>query len=535
MANRANLVNLDAMIAREDFAVISSQSPPHYDKQDKISIRDFTADGLLGSLLRKPDFQRETNHWTPEQVFSLLECYVEGDLIPSVILWQSETATFVIDGGHRLSALRAWIEDDYGDGHLSLNYFGTEISKEQKRVAQRTRELIESKIGRWTTLQKKAKDSLAEDEKKRLHIISTRALPIQWVNGDAGKAETSFFKINTKGTPLDNIEELLLQNRNKPIAIAARAIIRAGKGHKYWSRFSDDFAESIEASAKHISELLFEPEIQSPIKTLDLPLGGSRGMRTAIQTLIDLCIIANRDQSGKPARLSDTSDDTDGSGTLNALQKTKALVERVTGNSSGSLGLHPAIYFYGPSGRHSSYMFMGTMELIAKKIVNNNSDFFKKFTSVRSGLENILIDKKDLISTIIQRHISGRRAAIHALVIEFIVNKLLANEPPSDSEIVSIAKLEGKIVVGTSATSSTDFSDDIKSKVFISSAISSAQRCAICGGYLDPAKSMSYDHSKDRKLGGIGDARNCNLTHPYCNTGYKNWSAHNNLPMPKGP
>src|SRR3546814_119216 len=238
MANRANLVNLDAMITREDFAVKSSQSSPHYDKQDKISIRDFTADGLLGSLLRKPDFQRETNHWTPEQVVSLLECYVEGDLIPSVILWQSETATFVIDGGHRLSVLRAWIEDDYGDGHLSLSYFGIEISKEQKRVAQRTRQRVESRIGRWSTLQKKAKDTLADDEKKRIHIISTRALPIQWVNGDVDKAEASFFKINTKGTPLDNIEELLLQNRHKPIAIAARAIIRAGKGDRKSTRLN---------------------------------------------------------------------------------------------------------------------------------------------------------------------------------------------------------------------------------------------------------------------------------------------------------
>jgi hypothetical protein len=27
---------------------------------------------------------------------------------------------FVIDGGHRLSALRAWMEDDYGDGTISL-------------------------------------------------------------------------------------------------------------------------------------------------------------------------------------------------------------------------------------------------------------------------------------------------------------------------------------------------------------------------------------------------------------------------------
>lgn len=522
MANRANLVNLDAMITREDFAVKSSQSSPHYDKQDKISVRDFTADGLLGSLLRKPDFQRETNHWTPEQVVSLLECYVDGDLIPSVILWQSETTTFVIDGGHRLSVLRAWIEDDYGDGHLSLSYFGTEISKEQKRVAQRTRQLIESKIGRWSALQKKAKDSLDESEKKRLHIISTRALPIQWVNGDADKAEASFFKINTKGTPLDSIEELLLLNRHKPIAIAARAIIRAGKGHKYWSSFDDATAEKIELSAKQINELLFDPEIQSPIKTLDLPLGGSRGVRTAIQTLIDLCIIASRDQIGNPKKLSETPDDSDGSGTLKVLQKTKLLVEKITGNSAGSLGLHPAIYFYGPSGRHSSYMFMGTMEFIARRVVNNDTEFFKKFTSVRGNLERILIEKKDLISTIIQRHLSGRRIGVYASVLEFIVKKLAEKEEPSDVELVSIAHLEGKIVVGSATTSATDFSDDVKSKAFIASAIKSAQKCHICDGYLDPTKSVSYDHVREKKLGGAGDLGNCSLTHPYCNTGYKN-------------
>lgn len=524
MANRANLVNLDAMIMREDFAATSSQPATHYDKQDKISVRDFTADGLLGSLLRKPDFQRETNHWSPEQVLSLLECYVDGDLIPSVILWQSQTTTFVIDGGHRLSVLRAWVEDDYGDGHLSLAYFGTEISREQKRIAQRTRQLIESKIGRWSNLQKKAKDALADEEKKRLHIISTRALPIQWVNGDADKAEGSFFRINTKGTPLDNVEQLLLENRHKPIAIAARAIIRAGKGHKYWSMFNDDIAEKIEGVAKKINELLFDPEIQSPIKTLDLPLGGSRGMRTAIQTLIDLCIIANRNQNGQPVKLGDTTDDATGQETLKALQKTRALVERVTGNAPGSLGLHPAIYFYGPSGRHSSYMFMGTMELIAKKVVNNDPGFFKNFTAVRAALEEVLLEKKDLLSTIIQRHMSSRRVGMHASVLQFMIDKLLKSETPSDSELVSVAKLEGKIVVGTPSVSATEFNDDVKSKAFIVAAINAAQRCGICKGYLDPAKSLSYDHAIEKKSGGIGDVGNCQLSHPYCNTGYKNSS-----------
>ena len=59
---------------------------------------------------------------------------------------------FVIDGGHRLSSLRAWMLDDYGDGPLSLAFCGTEISEEQKRIAKRTRRLIETSIGRYSTL-----------------------------------------------------------------------------------------------------------------------------------------------------------------------------------------------------------------------------------------------------------------------------------------------------------------------------------------------------------------------------------------------
>ena len=128
MALRTNLVNLDAMIAREDFATAEGDASS-FENVSTISIREFTKGGLIGPSLRKPDFQRETNHWSPEQVVSLLDCFVNGDLIPSVILWQSPTHLFVIDGGHRLSVLRAWIEDDYGDGHISQPYFGYSISE----------------------------------------------------------------------------------------------------------------------------------------------------------------------------------------------------------------------------------------------------------------------------------------------------------------------------------------------------------------------------------------------------------------------
>ncbi|QDE47737.1 hypothetical protein EIN43_25535 [Enterobacter hormaechei] len=70
---------------------------------------------------------------------------------------------------------------------------------------------------------------------------------------------------------------MLLKNRKKSIPIATRAIIRAGKGHRYWSAFDQGIAQQLEEKSAKLHRLLFEPEVDRPIKTLDLPLGGSGG------------------------------------------------------------------------------------------------------------------------------------------------------------------------------------------------------------------------------------------------------------------
>lgn len=522
MATHQNLVNLDAMIKREDFAA-SEDETSTFDMVDKISLRDFTSGGLIGTILRKPDFQRETNHWEPEQVVSLLECFVNGDLIPSVILWKSPTYLFVIDGGHRLSVLRAWVEDDYGDGPTSQAFFGYEISASQKAVAQKTRDLVATRVGTWQHYQaKNADNNLDASERMRLNAAILRALQIQWVKGDADKAEQSFFKINTKGTPLDDLEELLLKNRRKPVSIAARAIIRAGKGHKYWSGFSQDVASKIEGVAKKLHSSLFDPEIKAPIKTLDLPLGGPKGVRMALQVLIEVIMIAIRDQNGFPKDIYALGDDPDGRQTLQTLTVTLELVQRITGNEGGSLGLHPAVYFYGPTGRHSSPMFMGTITLIAKKLVNNDKLFFKKFSSVRGRLEEVLIEYKDLIATILQKQVSHKRVEHYANLLSKIIDSLLAQEEISDSDLVKFSGLDGKIIVGQGSNNPKRFSDDAKSQVFIRTALTSANKCPICHGYLDAAKSVSYDHVIRAQDGGTATSHNLQLTHPYCNQSVKN-------------
>lgn len=412
--------------------------------------------------------------------------------------------------------------DDYGDGPTSQPFFGYEISHEQKRIAKNVREKVRIQVGTWQHLQAKAgSPDLSAAEEKFVNTIAVRGLPIQWVEGDAEKAETSFFNINTLGTPLDEIEELLLIGRKKAISIAARAIIRAGRGHKYWSSFSPETSSKIEALASKTHSTLFDPELQRPIKTLDLPLGGPKGVRTAIQALIDLCLIAVRDQSGKPKSLEETPIDIDGQGTLTTLTKLFRLAQRVSGNENGSLGLHPAVYFYGPSGRHSNPMFMGTVSLIGRAISNNDKTFFQKFTRVREQLEGILIKDKEMIATILQKHPSKKRVDNYEQFLSGLIKFLDEGIVPDDAMLVQLLGMEGKVVIGKDIQRPTAFSEDTKSLVFLTTALRTAIKCSFCKGYLDAEKSMSYDHVNPVRAGGVGDANNCALMHPYCNQSAK--------------
>lgn len=77
---------LDALIVRDDFEVqdkAHSSQGPH---KTTLSHNDFEIPGFFFSLLRKPDFQRETNEWGLEKVKDLIESFLDGDLVPAIIL-----------------------------------------------------------------------------------------------------------------------------------------------------------------------------------------------------------------------------------------------------------------------------------------------------------------------------------------------------------------------------------------------------------------------------------------------------------------
>ena len=514
-------VNLDAMIQREDFARETAGQPtPRIITELKLS--DLLPNSGIRRQLRKPEFQRETNHWTPEQVVRLVKSFIDGDVIPSIILWRSTNFVFVIDGAHRLSALCAWLEGDYGDRATSKAFYNDEISEIQKRVAARVRKEIEKEHCNYSILDGmvgKPGDSLAA---LRAGAMNTRPIVVQTVEGNAKVAEESFFAINSQGTPLDDTEKYLIRNRNKAVSIGARAIARSGTGHVYWSSFGKNEQDKIVSLSKELHTFLFEPEVSTPLKTLDLPLAGSKSPVEALSVLIDfLTVVSPKPDFVKLADSSIMPDDKSGDNTIQALERGLQVVRRITTNRPESLGLHAAVYFSNDKGKHNKFLFLGCSALIAEKLRNNDGDWFKKFTRARANLERFLIDNKSAIGNILHNLAKKARIPKMTQMIRFLVDEFTSGRKPEANEVFLHIGLSGKIYDLGAEKKSKDFDDNTKSQIFYRDAIKNAQKCPVCSGYLDVAKSVSYDHITPVREGGLGEVKNGQLVHPYCNSSMK--------------
>uniref|UniRef100_UPI003F2643DF HNH endonuclease signature motif containing protein n=1 Tax=Rhizobium sp. F40D2 TaxID=3453141 RepID=UPI003F2643DF len=60
----------------------------------------------------------------------------------------------------------------------------------------------------------------------------------------------------------------------------------------------------------------------------------------------------------------------------------------------------------------------------------------------------------------------------------------------------------------------------MKSGIVIRELLAKSPRCSICTGVV-PRQAISIDHNERRQDGGAASVDNAQLTHPYCNTGFK--------------
>jgi hypothetical protein len=523
-----NVVNLDGLIPRDDFDIDASKGGD-FNRGDRLKITDLEPKAFMYTALRKPNFQRETANWSPSKIQDFIQTFLDGDLVPAIILWGAGETVFVIDGAHRLSALIAWVQDDYGDKDKSRAHFQNEIPPEQSRAAKRTRELIDSTIGSYIDHVKAiaSPDTAKPDVLIRAKRLGSLSLQLQWVlNATPKKAEDSFFKINQAATPIDQTELRILKARRSANAIASRVITRNATGHKYWASFEDGKSQ-IEEIGRETYRLLFHPPIETPIKTLDLPVAGRGYSSQTLPLIFETVNLANGiaviDMTKKRKGEDEPPpEDKDGTITLKYLQNTRGVVQRITGTHPSSLGLHPAVYFYSATGRHQPTSFLAVIELVMEM---ERKKSFNAFTDVRRKLEEFLLANKSFANQVTVKIGSGPKGFLPLKnLYEIIIDNLAAGK--SDTEILTILSETPAFRFltpddGITPTSSKRFSRETRSATFLKEALQSAIRCKICGGFLH-FNSISIDHIIRKADGGLGVAENAQLSHPYCNSTYKN-------------
>lgn len=534
-----SLVNLDALIKREEFTVTDTnqteQTVPS--NPQTLLISELEPERIWCDLLRKPDFQRETANWDVRRVAEFIESFAKNDLIPALIMWKASSGNiFVIDGAHRLSALIAWVRDDYGDRKTSLEFFQNYIPVEQRKAAEKTRKLVKELVGSYEELKviAKTQENVSEERKRFARNIFSSSIQLQWVPGDYVRAEKSYFKINLQAVHIDETELDIIECRRKPNALATRALIRAGTGHKYWSNFPIQTQIDIEETARAIYDTLFKPPIETPLRTLDLPIAGRGYSGESVKMVFDLVNSVNnitRDMWHKQIQRSKRKteninpkmlpDDENGTQTIRYLEEVRKIAIRIGSNDPSSLGLHPIVYFYGANGRFLPMTFLAVVSFI-RDMEKGNA--FAKFTAIRSEFEDFLLEHRDFVNQIAHEVFgSEKRVKATLLMYEILFEELTKRS--SDAHIIEQMKSHTELKFLRETPQETieygkGFSTDTKSAVFLRKAIDKSLKCDICNARLH-SKSISYDHKERKEDGGLGTPENAQLTHPYCNTGYK--------------
>ncbi len=534
----SHLVNLDALIAREDFEsgdAISGPSEPIF------KLGELSRTNLYFTVLRKPDFQRHTWDWSPELVVDFVKCFLDNELIPPLILWHSKNSgkIFVIDGSHRLSALIAWVNDDYGDGEITRKFFGYDVPPAQKKFHKKTQALMAESVGTFERLHWAAlhESEVADaDLVRRGRAIATRQVPIQKVEGDAAVAERSFFKINQNPATISPTELDLVRARRKPNAIATRALIQAGKGHKYWGKFPAN-AKQIEELAADIYKLLFGLIVEIGSQSPDVPRAGQPYSAEAFSMILDMVNIFNeiapamwqeREGNHKASKkpVSKLADDSDGSKTLEFLNRIREIARLVADNSyAGSLGFDQAVYSYGATGQFHPAAFIASLKL-AQELEQQKK--LLKFTDVRKDFEDFLVQHKSFINDLTHSKGSRTRSLDSLLTLHRLVLQSMWDGAKGDAEIIAQLLAEPKLRGLKQPVESDDdsahahkkFSKAAERIAIVRDTLATRARCTECGARLPPF-ARSKDHKTRQENGGLGTPENLQFTHPYCNTGYK--------------
>jgi hypothetical protein len=554
-------VNLDHHIPSEslftkcEYDKIGKSEEAKLHQKSNLDYRDFLEDssGLtIWDRLRKPEFQRPTFCWEDGKYVNLLKALQNNRVIPGVIFWLNTSTghIFVLDGAHRLSGIRAWFTNDWGDSSIAQEY--NYLEEDEKFASQRLRESIDSDIGSFEECVKAGKlyrdavnyrkdpyevmDEVTANRGRFFYNLTTSlTIPIQWVVGDYKVAEESFLNINTGGTPLDTQEVDFLKYRRSPVARAISGIISNGYKESVWI---DNIEECNEISKRCYNTLLNDSDnhINESITYMPFVKLQKKNGFYKHSFLLNLFAISAHKKTGDNILFSTLSNLADEENEIVVSQKTfdnlknlENTINHIRGKMSQSVGLYPPLYFYSSDGKYKELMLFMFLAWFSK---GNDTDIKKRkytFSIHRSQFEACWSIARDFIVNAMNRKgIGPRRLTDKSIDILDVFLNTISKGVKAKKDITSIIKdflkdyhepsyISFCSYIETMGEKSKPFTSLTKNKIEIKNTIEAQIKCEICGGYVDIGNSHQIDHIQERSMGGTNNLKNGRVTHPYCN------------------
>jgi hypothetical protein len=532
-------------------------------KEDKgVRYSDILNDNWFRHL-RKPDFQRETNAWTPRDCADFLETIVKSRIVPSIILWDSKdnVLLYVLDGAHRLSVIRAWMTDDWGD--KAGNYYVRRDVEHIKKVAGYTRELVRREIGAFKDYEKSHQEfndiaTRGEAPKQVMGaqrftkaifyagaLVKHNTLAIQWEHGDYESAEQSFLRINRKGQALDPWEATLIEYRHSSYARCIMCIANGGESGHYWptlpesESIGEDLAATIKefsARAYNIYRYLFVPPFKLPIDTLNVPMMVAPAYFQKHKYLLEIVpLIAD----GKIAATEEHQVEI-------MKQDATASVENIVKNasqiltsmerglehlisqthSSTSLAIVPLFYWYNQKAQYVRGLFYGFVYWLLSGTEKDVTNRKLIFSANRVAFEYWLFNLKVEISTLQERGGAGLKGTPKiAAFFQGFLDTLHANPQLSigsqelkEKVIQTLLKYTHITARGKQAKAGRLYSTKDKTQINIREMFENSIKCHICGGVVNlQYGGVQYDHVLDFADTKTTDPKTGKPTHPFCN------------------
>jgi hypothetical protein len=149
------------------------------------------------------------------------------------------------------------------------------------------------------------------------------------------------------------------------------------------------------------------------------------------------------------------------------------------------------------------------------------------FIEHREGFETFLMNNRSLLNQVIRKFGTKDSGTKHLrefyeIVLAFLEGGYTPEKIPTEIQGTPNYAYLQPAESAYEGVAPTKFSTQVKSGVVMKELLAKAHRCPICNGIV-PRQAISVDHKHRKEDGGPSIAQNAQITHPYCNTGYKEY------------